>query len=338
MHRKNNSVVRNPQSSQNNVVSLQNNELINQNKSLQGMGFEIFGEQEFVRYPVIGINQPTSDYKPEGKFHNRVTGDIYDSIDVVLLALSRSMSFRPHGYNDPVPSCFSSNALRPDSSVEQPVFRTCHRSGPRGLVPECPNAQWVRGPEGKARRACNLRYTAAIECQGSHYLFYFQGRSIAPLEKFLSQLRQFRQPLFGMRINLSLTYRTKKEGFMGNFYEINFPDLSNPMDRERVQAIDALEHQESASFFKDYFKTAPSDLYHEGEDNQKTEAPPKKGIQYTDTEEAAQKEKNPQHQNQGALPPVQARQERSEQHQSKAHSQRQNQDTRNQWNDQHSDF
>ena len=51
-------------------------DLMQQNTQLQGLGFEIFGEQEFVRYPVIGVNQPTSDHKPEGKFHNRVTGDV----------------------------------------------------------------------------------------------------------------------------------------------------------------------------------------------------------------------------------------------------------------------
>lgn len=265
----------------NNNTAMIDNNLMRQNAQLQGSGFEIFGEQEFVRYPVIGVNQPTSDYKPEGKFHNRVTGEVYDQIDVVFLALRRSMSYRPHGYSDPLPTCYSSNALRPDLTVEQPVHNTCHRVGPRGLQPECPHAQWIRTNEGKPRRACDLKYTAAIDLQGDHYLFYLQGRSIAPLERFLSQLRQLRQPLFGMRVTVGLTYRTKKEGFLGNFYELNFPDLTAPSDRERTHIIDALEYQEAANFFKDYFDTAPSELYHEGsEESEKVEAPVKEGVRF----------------------------------------------------------
>lgn len=255
--------------------------LLQQNAELSGLGFEIFGDQEFVRYPVLGVNQPTSDYKPEGKFHNRVTGDVYDQIEIVFLSLRRSMSFRPHGYSDPVPTCFSSNALRPDPAVEQPIHHTCHKMGPRGLVAECPNATWNRNGDGKAKRACDLKYTAAVSYEGSHYLMYFQGRSIAPLERFLSQLRQMRQPLFGIRSTLTLTYRTKKEGFMGNFYEINFPDLTNPSERDRMEVVDALEFQEDAQFFKDYFDTAPSDLYHEGQEEKKEEAPIGEGIQYS---------------------------------------------------------
>jgi len=262
-------------------------EQMKQNTQFQGLGFEIFGEQEFVRYPVIGVNQPTSDYKPEGKFHNRVTGDVYDSVEVVFLGLRRSMTFRPNGYNDPVPACFSNDALRPDSTVEQPVHHTCHRMGPRGLIAECPNARWNRTNDGKARRACDLRYTAAVDMNGKHFLMYFQGRSIAPLERFLSQVRQFRQPLFGVRVGLSLIYRTKKEGFMGNFYEINFPDMSNPSERDRVEVVDALEFQEMAHFFKDYFDTAPSELYHEGEgEHDKTAAAnPREGVRYADATE-----------------------------------------------------
>ncbi len=255
-------------------------DLLQQNAQLQGLGFEIFGEQEFVRYPVIGVNQPTSDYKPEGKFHNRVTGDIHDQIEVVFLALRRSMSFRPHGYSDPLPSCYSSNALRPDQAVEQPIHHLCHRVGPRGLIAECPNAKWVRTSEGKPRRACDLKYTAAIDLDGSHYLFYLQGRSIAPLERFLSQMRQLRQPLFGMRITMGLTYRTKKEGFLGNFYELNFPDLTNQSERNRVEVVDALAFQDSANFFKDYFDAAPSELYHEGAEDPKEEVPLHEGVRF----------------------------------------------------------
>ena len=51
-------------------------DLMQQNTHLQGLSFEIFGEQQFLRYPVIGVNQPTSDHKPEGKFQNQVTGDV----------------------------------------------------------------------------------------------------------------------------------------------------------------------------------------------------------------------------------------------------------------------
>jgi hypothetical protein len=259
---------------------------LSHNTQFEGMGFEIFGEQEFVRYPVIGVNQPTSDYKPEGKFHNRVTGEIYDQLPIVLLALRRSMSFRPHGYSDPQPTCYSFNALRPDSTVEQPIHHICHRSGPRGLIPECPNAQWSRTNEGKPRRACDLKYTAAIDVNREHYLFYIQGRSIAPFERFLSQLRQLRQPLFGMRIKLGLTYRTKKEGFLGNFYELNFPDLTNPSERDRFEIIDALNYQESAHFFKDYFDNAPSDIYHTGFEEDKKEAQPiNEGVIYQHNEQ-----------------------------------------------------
>lgn len=258
-----------------------NNQQMNRNTQLQGLGFEIFAEQEFVRYPVLGVNQPTSDFKPEGRFHNRVTGESYDSIDVVFIALRRSMAYRPHGYSDPVPACFSSNALRPDAAVEQPVHHTCNRMTPRGLTSECPNARWIRNAEGKARRACDLRYTAAVDFKGEQYLMYFQGRSIAPFEQFLSQLRQLRQPLFGVRVNLGLTYRTKKEGFMGNFYEINFPEINNPSDRERVEVVDALSFQENALFFKEYFETAPSDLYHEGEEQtDKKDVREQDGVQY----------------------------------------------------------
>lgn len=262
--------------------------LMQRNAELQGLGFEIFGEQEFVRYPVIGVNQPTSDYKPEGKFHNRVTGEVYDQIDVVFLALRRSMAFRPHGYSDPLPTCYSSTALRPDSSVEQPIHHTCHRVGPRGLIAECPNAQWLRSNEGKPRRACDLKYTAAIDLYGDHYLFYLQGRSIAPLERFLSQMRQLRQPLFGMRVTMGLTYRTKKEGFLGNFYELNFPDLTNPSERDRLQVVDAMEFQEPANFFKNYFDSAPSELYHEGAEEESKDAPPlNEGVKFeNNTQEA----------------------------------------------------
>lgn len=274
MHNNNNKLAR---SNQGNAVG----QLMQRNAELSGLGFEIFGDQEFVRYPVIGVNQPTSDYKPEGKFHNRATGNVYDQIEVVFLGMRRSMSFRPHGYNDPMPTCFSSNALRPDSTVEQPIHHICHRMGPRGLIAECPHAQWNRNGEGKARRECDLKYTAAVDYQGEQFLMYFQGRSIAPLEKFISQLRQMRQPLFGVRSTLTLTYRTKKEGFMGNFYEINFPDLSNPSERDRMEVVDALAFQEAAQFFKDYFDSAPSDLYHESEEtDKKDEVPLGEGITY----------------------------------------------------------
>lgn len=264
-------------------------DLMQQNTQLQGLGFEIFGEQEFVRYPVIGVNQPTSDHKPEGKFHNRVTGDVYDQIDIVFLALRRSMSFRPKGYSDPLPTCYSSNALQPDSAVEQPIHNVCHKVGPRGLIAECPNAQWVRS-DGKSRRACDLKYTAAIDFEGNHYLFYLQGRSIAPFERFLSQMRQLRQPLFGMRVTMSLTYRTKKEGFLGNFYELNFPDLTNQSEKDRVQVTDALRFQDPANFFKDYFDTAPSDLYHESTEEQasKETSPRNEGVRFENTQQTSQ--------------------------------------------------
>ncbi len=271
----------NPMMKSNATTAMTDGSLMQRNAELQGLGFEIFGEQEFVRYPVIGVNQPTSDYKPEGKFHNRVTGDVYDQIEVVFLALRRSMAFRPHGYSDPLPTCYSSTALRPDSSVEQPIHHTCHRVGPRGLIAECPNAQWLRTNEGKPRRACDLKYTAAIDLEGNHYLFYLQGRSIAPLERFLSQMRQLRQPLFGMRVNMGLTYRTKKEGFLGNFYELNFPDLTNQSERDRVQVVDAMAYQDAANFFKDYFDSAPSELYHEGNDEEAKEtAPLNEGVRF----------------------------------------------------------
>ncbi|TNE52160.1 MAG: hypothetical protein EP343_01815 [Deltaproteobacteria bacterium] len=275
------------------TTAMTDGSLMQRNAELQGLGFEIFGEQEFVRYPVIGVNQPTSDYKPEGKFHNRVTGDVYDQVEVVFLALRRSMAFRPHGYSDPLPTCYSSTALRPDSSVEQPIHHTCHRVGPRGLIAECPNAQWLRTNEGKPRRACDLKYTAAIDLDGNHYLFYLQGRSIAPLERFLSQMRQLRQPLFGMRVNMGLTYRTKKEGFLGNFYELNFPDLTNQSERDRVQVVDAMAYQEAANFFKDYFDSAPSELYHEGSEEEAKEAAPlNEGVRFESS--PAPETQNPQ--------------------------------------------
>lgn len=275
------------------TTAMTDGSLMQRNAELQGLGFEIFGEQEFVRYPVIGVNQPTSDYKPEGKFHNRVTGDVYDQVEVVFLALRRSMAFRPHGYSDPLPTCYSSTALRPDSSVEQPIHHTCHRVGPRGLIAECPNAQWLRTNEGKPRRACDLKYTAAIDLDGNHYLFYLQGRSIAPLERFLSQMRQLRQPLFGMRVTMGLTYRTKKEGFLGNFYELNFPDLTNQSERDRVQVVDAMAYQEAANFFKDYFDSAPSELYHEGNEEEAKEAAPlNEGVRFENS--PAPETQNPQ--------------------------------------------
>ena len=288
---------RSPNRNESQVPDLMGNAQLVQNSQIAGYtGFEIFGDQEFVRYPIIGVNQPTSDYKPEGRFHNRVTGEVYDTIEVVFLALCRSMSYRPHGYGDPVPACFSSNALRPDASVEQPVHQTCHRVGPRGLVPECPNAHWVRNSDNKAKRACDLRYTAAVDFRGEHYLMYFQGRSIAPLERFLSQMRQFRQPLFGLNVSLGLTYRTKREGFMGNFYEMNFPDLSNPSERERIQVIDAASFQDSAMFFKNYFETAPSEVHLENtEDVDKPKAPLKQGIRYVEDSRDGQNNRNDQY-------------------------------------------
>ncbi|MBK03365.1 MAG: hypothetical protein CL920_20540 [Deltaproteobacteria bacterium] len=276
MHRDNKMVPVNSQSN-----GMVDPDALQRNAQLQGMGFEIFGEQEFVRYPVIGINQPTSEFSPIGKFHNRVTGEAYDTIEVVFLALRRSMSFRPNGYGSQVPECYSSNSLRPDATVEQPIHHTCHRMGPRGLVAECPNARWTRNSEGKARRACDLRYTAAIDFRGESYLMYFHGSAIAPLEKFLSQLRQFRQPLFGVRVSLGLTYHTKKDGYMGNFYKVNFPDFSEQRDSERIEVIDALKQQESALFFKEYFETAPSDLYHEGdESSDKKEVSESEGVRF----------------------------------------------------------
>lgn len=235
---------------------------LKRNMELEGMGLETFGSQEFVRYPVIGVNQPTSEAKPEGKFQNRATGEIYDTLDVVFLALRRSMAYRPGGYTDALPACYSSNALQPDPSVEQPVHHTCHRLTPRGLLPECPHARWLRSSEGRPSRACNLRYTAALDFQGRDHILYFQGRSIPPLERFLSQLRQMQQPLFSFRVRLSLLYRTRREGFLGNFYEIAFPDLNDPSSVEIASLVQASDFKDRALFFKDYLDTAPSDLYH----------------------------------------------------------------------------
>ncbi len=229
------------------------NALLQQNRQLQDRGFENFGAQEFARYPVIAINQPTSDFKPEGKFHNRSTGEIYDSIDVIFLALQRSMAYRPHGFADPRPICHSADALRPDSSVEQPQSHLCHRMTPRGLTPVCPRAQWTYSPTRQAKRDCSLRYTAAIRFNEQHFLLYIQGRAISKLEKFLSQLRHLHQPLFGARITLTLSYHSKKEGFKGNFYELNFPDFLDRNDAHRIQIVDALQFQDEAHYFRKFF-------------------------------------------------------------------------------------
>lgn len=244
-------------------------------EAYQGEGYEGFGESELIKPPVLGISQPTSDHKPEGEFYINATGEtLGKQVRAVLLHLQRTMVYRPGGGYDTPATCWSRSFWTPAEDVPDRQCHTCHKRTPGKPIPVCPMAQWRTEGDKRISPPCAETWVAGIALLDENFqvqqtaLLYFRSMSLGPVRNFMGQMRTLykRLPLFGVAVDLALVYKTKKEGFQGNFYLPDFPDLKSDLDAGRFhimppQSLQALH--ELHTFFREYLEGAGLDEAHD---------------------------------------------------------------------------
>jgi hypothetical protein len=234
----------------------------------EGMGFDGFGEQEFVKPPVIGVAQPTSDHKPDGVFYRNDTGeDLGNSICIIPLHIQRTMIFRPDGGYDSPAICWSRDMWTPAPDVPERQAKQCHKRTARRPVPVCPMASWTGKTGERTPPPCKETWVMAVALVGEDMVFvrdacalmYLRSTNLPDARLFMGQFRTIykRLPLFGAAVDLLLSFKAKKDGYLGNFYTINWPDLKVEADRLHILPPEQLaELADTQKFFKDYLESS----------------------------------------------------------------------------------
>ncbi|HAA53566.1 MAG TPA: hypothetical protein DCE42_02355 [Myxococcales bacterium] len=234
-------------------------------------GFDSFGEQEFLKPPTIHIAQPTSEHPNKGVFYMSSTDEeLGDEINIVMLHLQRSMSFKKGDSYDSPSVCWSRNFWTPDQDVPEKQAHQCHARTSRRPIPVCPMAKWQNQNGERIRPKCEEIWVVAVAILDADMnpqfdrtaLMYHRGANVSPLRDYIGQFRTNCRglPLFGVSLNITLKYNTKKDGYKGNFYVMQYPDVRKGMS-EQVKLIPSAHMQtlhEQHLFFKEYM-TGPEE-------------------------------------------------------------------------------
>jgi len=180
--------------------------------------------------PRIRLRQPTSKFgSPQnaGQFHNNLTEQFADSIEAVVLRVSKGRVMWPEAFSgDNDPLCASDNGIMPREgnglSDKQP-----------GPCAACQYAQW--SPDGTPPR-CALVYTYLCADRNNDdmpFLISAQRTSVRAAKKLNSLLK-----LFGVQKSVRISSELVK-GEQGQWYELKF-EASNILTPEEMKRYAAM--------------------------------------------------------------------------------------------------
>ena len=179
--------------------------------------FEVAGADVLDRgdivVPRIRLRQPTSKFgtpQDAGKFHNNLTEGFSETIDAVVLRVSKGRVMWPEAFSgDNEPECASDDGIVPrvgnGLSNRQP-----------GPCATCPFSQW--SPDGTPPR-CSLVYTYRCADRGNDDMPFLISamRTSAKAAKKLNSLIK----LFGIRKSVRIAAELVN-GDQGQWYELKF--------------------------------------------------------------------------------------------------------------------
>jgi len=143
-----------------------------------GAGLEVLTPEDLI-IPRLTLVQPTSQIEgiEAGKFCLNLTGEEFDTLDVVFLKVTKGRIYFPEGSTDQKPVCGSQDRLKPSPRFEQPVAETCE---------SCFYANW----NGKEPPVCNetLNLLGVMVDAGLPFWWSVKSTAIAPTKRFLSAI------------------------------------------------------------------------------------------------------------------------------------------------------
>jgi hypothetical protein len=202
-----------------------------------------------VGFPIIGIKASRWHYRYKGEdqlFMDHTGRHPAAAIAVIILKAQKELSrtFYPDGYvegaNNP-PSCWSSNGVAPDQTVQNPVNPVCAT---------CPNAAWGSGatPAAPKAQACQQRRRTVVVPYGEDLTNEDGGGpcllSVPPgsLTNFLSygnKLREGRVHYAGVITELSFSQDPSIA-----FPKVEFNYVGSLGDEEAAKIIDLRNHEQ----------------------------------------------------------------------------------------------
>jgi hypothetical protein len=191
-------------------------------------GLEAFPDSA-TQIPRLIIGQPSniSDYAA-GKFIDNLTGLAFESLDVVLLKMSRSRVLWKAGKPSPgdTPLCKSQNAISPDQDFYNRRCVRCMNDETNTHIdcvderdrPVCEHAKFLHGE----RPECRLNYhlLVVVVQTGDPYILTVSGRSISPTNKLLSAFKVRGRPAYSARFTISLAKPAD-----GDYYVVKYSNI-----------------------------------------------------------------------------------------------------------------
>jgi hypothetical protein len=216
------------------VVEFQEKNLVTNQASgpIQETGLEAMDQGDLI-IPRLSITQPTSpDVEPEnkGKLFNNLTSDYFDTMNCVLIRLTKSRILFPVPYDvDNEPLCRSHDFLSPANDIPDatPMCDTCQLTpdtDPRKGIHDCDYANWSAGPKGKNMPPrCNEVWDMLI-CDLDSYmpmLFSVKSTSLTNAKKICSAINMIAKakniPMWHMRFLLAVEKNKNGEWFNPSF-------------------------------------------------------------------------------------------------------------------------
>ena len=206
-------------------------------EELQGYtGFETIDPSAFV-IPRMKIVQPTSKEGTQGKLRVNLTGDEFDTMEVVIVkAMQGRVMWDQGNPGNEKPLCRSSDFLHPDSSIENPPSPECVRQITNTmkktmLKPVCPNAGW----NGTEKPACGETWNLLCIQKDEFLPFWLSvaGTSIAPVRRYLSAIALRRCPLWQFETEITTE---EQKGDRGRYFVLKFVS-PKPIARELEEQL-----------------------------------------------------------------------------------------------------
>ena len=191
-------------------------------------GLESFPDSQ-VQIPRLIIAQPSNiGNLPEGKFVDSLTNLTYDSIDVVLMKMTRSRALwrpgKPQQGDQPL--CKSQNAVIPDSGYystrcercmndDTNTHEECVDAHDRAV---CEHAKFKKDQRPDCRLAYHL-LVVLVET-ADPYILTITGKSLSPTNKILSAFKVRGRAPYSARFKISLDKAAD-----GNYYTVKYSDI-----------------------------------------------------------------------------------------------------------------
>jgi hypothetical protein len=135
-------------------------------------------DQSDIVIPRVKIVQAMSEEGTQGKFRINLTGDEFDSMNVVFLKFSKGRVYFPKDSDADEPTCKSNDGALPASTIEAPIAAKCET---------CPLSQW----SDKKPPQCSETYNFLGVTVEDLFPFWLslKGMSISPTKRFLSSVK-----------------------------------------------------------------------------------------------------------------------------------------------------